>query len=250
MRSGTPHIGSLKRVLTMLEAVIADGGRTSIAALARQVDMPTATAHRQVTTLVAEGYLAPSSGGGYVAGRRLLGLLNILDEKQVVASIAAAVLHDLARRVRSVAQLGTLENDMVTYRIKIGHGASKLFTRVGMQLEAYCSGIGKVLIAHLPERERELYLATGPFIPLTENTIVEPEALAAELEKVKEQGFAIDNAEISPNLFCVAVPIRRSSGEVIAAISVSQNMTYRHRIPQDELLPMLLAAAETIERRG
>ncbi|OZA72866.1 MAG: hypothetical protein B7X78_00065 [Sphingomonadales bacterium 39-62-4] len=133
MRDGTPHILSLKRTLSMLEAVIADGGRSNVSGLARQIGVPMATAHRQVTTLVAEGYLTPSGGGRHVAGSRLLGLLHRLDEKQVVANVAAPLLHRLAVRVRSVVQLGTFENDMVTYRIKTGRGASDLFTRIGIK---------------------------------------------------------------------------------------------------------------------
>lgn len=115
---------------------------------------------------MAEGYLAALGGGRHVAGARLLGLLHGLDEKQIIANVAAPLLHELAARVRSVVQLGTFENDMMTYRIKTGRGANALFTRVGMQLEAYCSGMGKVLMAHLPEAEREAYLASGPFVAL------------------------------------------------------------------------------------
>ena len=89
MKPGTPQLSSLKRTLAMLEAVIADDGRNGVAALARQIGMPLATAHRQVTTLVAEGYLMPAGGGRHVAGARLLGLLHRLDEKQIIANFAA-----------------------------------------------------------------------------------------------------------------------------------------------------------------
>jgi len=247
MRDGTPHIRSLKRTLGMLEAVIADGGRGSVSGLARQIGMPIATAHRQVTTLVAEGYLTPSGSGRHVAGARLLGLLHRLDEKQVVANVAAPLLHRLAARVRSVVQLGTFENDMVTYRIKTGRGASDLFTRIGMQLEAYCSGIGKVLLAHLPKHEREAYLAGGPFVALTERTIVDPDRLRAELDAVFEQGYAIDDEEIAPGLRCMAVPLRNSAGAVIAALSVSQEISPRGRLDDPELLGLLAETALAIE---
>jgi IclR family transcriptional regulator, acetate operon repressor len=250
MRNGTPHIRSLKRTLSMLEAVIADGGHGSVSGLARQIGMPIATAHRQVTTLVAEGYLTLSGGGQHVAGPRLLGLLHRLDEKQIVANIAAPALHQLAGQVRSVVQLGTFENDMVTYRIKTGRGASDLFTKVGMQLEAYCSGIGKVLLANLPMHEREAYLAGGPFVALTERTIVEPDRLREELDAVFERGYAIDDEEIAPGLRCMAVPLRNSAGTVVAAISVSQALSSRSRPKDPELLKMLAETAFEIEREA
>jgi len=250
MSKGTPQIASLKRTLAMLEAVIADGGRSSVSELARQIAMPPATAHRQVTTLVSEDYLAPSGGGRHVPGARLLGLLHRLDEKQIIANVAAPLLDRLASRVRSVVQLGTLENEMVTYRIKTGRGAQDLFTRVGMQLEAYCSGIGKVLLANLPEDRREAYLAGGPFVPLTERTIVDPARLREELDAVRDQGFAIDDEEVAPGLRCMAVPLRRSDGTVLAAVSITQAVGSPHRLKDTPLLALLTDAARAIERQA
>jgi len=250
MRDGTPQILSLKRTLSMLEALILDGGRTGLSQLARETGIPIATAHRQVTTLVAEGYLTSAGKGRHVAGARLLGLLHRLDEKQVVATVAAPLLHQLAARVRSVVQLGTFENDMVTYRIKTGRGANDLFTRVGMQLEAYCSGMGKVLLAHLPESEREAYLSGGPFVALTEHTIVDADRLREELRKVSASGYAVDDQEIALGLRCMAVPLRTSDGRVLAAISVSQAIFSRGRIKDPELLEMLTETAAAIEREA
>lgn len=250
MIGGTPQIGSLKRTLTMLDAVIADGGRSSVAELARQTGMPPATAHRQVTTLVAEDYLAATGNGRHVAGTRLLGLLHRLDEKQILANVAAPLLHELAARVPGAVQLGTFENDMVTYRIKTGRGARALFTRIGMQLEAYCSGIGKVLLANLPEADREAYLAGGPFVPLTERTIIDPRRLREELDAVRKRGFALDDEEVAAGLRCLAVPLCRSDGQVLAAISVSQVTSSRNRMKDAPLLASLRQAAQAIEEQA
>lgn len=205
----------------MLETVIADGGQSSVAALARTIGMPVATAHRQVATLVAQGYLMTSTGGRYLAGPRLLGLFNIIDPQQLLAATATPVLDALSARLGTIAQLGTFENDMVTYRVKTGSGAADLFTKVGMQLEAYCSAIGKVLLAYVSPTQRQGYLSAGPFPALTPRTITDPVKLATELASVQQQGFALDDEEVSQGLVCVAVPVRTGGGEAIAAISVS-----------------------------
>ena len=245
--AGTPQIASLHRTLVMLEAVIDDGGLQSIAAIARTIDMPVATAHRQVATLVAAGYLARSANSRHVAGPRLLHLAHKLDEKQVIANAAAPVLHRLAAKVGSIVQLGTLENDMVTYRLKTGRGAQDLFTRTGLQLEAYCSGIGKVLLANLPDAAREAYLSAGPFVALTPHTMTDPVVLEQALHDVRTQGYARDDGEMAEDLMCVAVPIRTPDGRVPAAISVSRLTGRGRSLPPETILPLLLAAAYEIE---
>lgn len=214
--------------------------------MARLGGVPVATAHRQITTLVGERYLSKLSNGHYVAGPRLIALLGLVDVKQVLVNTAAPLLHQLAQETCCVVQLGTFENDMVTYRIKTGHGAPGLFTKVDMQLEAYCTGIGKVLLAWLPRAERDAYLANGPFPRMTDHTICDAEALSQELDRVQARGFATDREEMAVGLSCVAVPVRKPDGSVPAAISASGlDMSV---VDQTSVSTALLEVAGQIER--
>jgi DNA-binding IclR family transcriptional regulator len=158
-------------------------------ALAHANAIPAATAHRQITTLVAEGFLKPAGYGRHIAGPRLRHLLGIMDDIQVMANVAAPMLHRLAARFGGAAQMGTYENEMVTYRVKTGETASELFTKVDMQLEAYCSGMGKVLLSGLPAAELETYLAGGPFVALTDATITDPAKLARNSRRLRNKGL-------------------------------------------------------------
>lgn len=214
-------MAALGRTLLLLEAILADRTNTSVAAIAARIGLPRATAHRQVTTLLKEGLLRRLDTGQIVAGPRLFALVQAVNHQQILVAVAAPVLHRVAQQLHCVAQLGTLENDMVTYHLKTGKRAGDLFTRVGQQLEAYCTGVGKVLLAHLTEPAREHYLAAGPFPALTKKTITDPASLRAELTRVRALGYACDNEEIVDGLVCYAVPLRQSDGEVVAAISVS-----------------------------
>ncbi|WP_062346396.1 IclR family transcriptional regulator [Novosphingobium sp. CCH12-A3] len=247
MSQGTPPIAALGRSLAMLEAVLADREGRSVAAIGADIGFPRATAHRQVATLVAERFLVRLPGGRLGPGPRLLALLPMADEKQVIVAAAAPMLHRLAAKVGCVVQLGTLENDMVTYRLKTGQGAGDLFTKVGLQLEAYCTGIGKILLANLPEAEREAYLATGPFPALTANTITDPDQLREELMRVRAQGFARDDEEIAKGLACIAVPIKGSDGRISAAISVSRGVPGWVGKGEARILVLLEEAARLIE---
>lgn len=249
MRSGTPQIAALGRSLALLEAVLADREGQSVPALAAGLGLPRATAHRQVATLIAEGFLARVAGGRLGPGPRLLALLQLVDEKQLIVAAAAPLLHRLADKLQCLVQLGTLENDMVTYRVKTGHGAGDFFTKVGMQLEAYCTGMGKVLLAYQPASEREAYLATGPFPALTERTITDPGVLRAELAEVVVQGFARDNEEIDEGLVCLAVPIFGQDGTVVAAISASRPVSALTRQPEAGVIDALRQVAAQVSER-
>jgi IclR family transcriptional regulator, acetate operon repressor len=162
---------------------------------------------------------------------------------------AAPILDRLASRTRCAVQLGVFENDMVTYLVKAGQSAGELFTKVGMQLEAYCSGIGKVLLAHLPAQTQAEYLANGPFIALTDRTITDPVLLKAALADAATQGFAVDDEEVVPGLQCVAIPVRNLQGEVAAAISASRGVQGGVLRWRDRNLPLMQLAAQEIGLR-
>lgn len=235
---------TLKRVLSVLEEIIA--GEGGVSAAAKRLGIPVSTVYRQIAALVAEGYLVRMSSGRYTAGPRLLGLTSRIDEKQILVNLAGPCLDRLAGRLQAIAQLGTLESGMVTYRIKTGRGSANLFTKVGMQMEAYCSAIGKVLLAHLAEEELEAYLENGPFVPLTARTIVDPFRLREELAAVKMQGFAIDDAEAAEGLYCLAVPVPGRDGQVKAAVSVSRASDIAATQGNDRVLEELRLAVSSI----
>lgn len=250
MRKGTPHLSALPRAIDLLERVIEDGGASNVSTLARAAGIPVATAHRHIATLVSANLLAPAGRGRHVAGGRLMQLSRKLDIGGIVANHAGPLLDALAVRSGGIAQLGTFENDMVTYRLKTGRGAAELFTKVGMQLEAYCSGIGKMLLASLPEAQRDAYLAGGPFVPLTPHTITQPEALRRELTLTSARGYALDNEEVSEGLRCIAAPVRSPDGNVCAAISVSRQVRARAPVADDHLLALVLETAAAIEAKA
>jgi DNA-binding IclR family transcriptional regulator len=210
--------GLLDKALMLLDAVVADNGDSALGAISARAGLPQATAYRLVGALVGRGFLIRCERGRYLPGPRLAAYARTVDPHAILARVATPFLRDAARRFGSIAHLGVLEGGMVTYLVKVGDGPGAHFTRQGMQLEAYCSGVGKVLLANLPDAERDEYLSQGPFVRLTANTIIDPDLLRAHLRQVRTAGFARDDAEISEDLQCIAVPAPGVGG---AAISMS-----------------------------
>lgn len=236
----------MARALGLLERIIGDGGRRPAHELASELGLALATSHRMVTTLVAAGHLRASRRGHYVAGPRLLGLRAAIDDARVFAELARSSLESLARKTGRVVHLGVLQQDMVTYLVRAGSSDERLFTRQDTQLEAYCSGIGKVLLAELSEDALDDYFGRGPLVRFTDRTIIDPERLRSHLNEVRRLGYAIDDEEIQTGLRCVALPLRAASGDSAFAISIACAAAAELPPRSDRLLTLLRRTVFTV----
>jgi DNA-binding IclR family transcriptional regulator len=200
---------------------IVGGEETRLSVLAERTGLPRSTAQRLAASFVRHGLLSRIGHGRYAAGIRLAGFLAGQDRRMVLAQAARPLLRRLAQALSATAHLGIFEGDMITYVVKEHGGGSAVLTAEMSQLEAYCSGIGKVMLAALDDAALDAYLAASPFVALTPATITEPQALRDELGMVRRRGFAVDRGEASPDLFCLAVPVFGPGCRIEAAISVS-----------------------------
>ncbi|WP_100239278.1 IclR family transcriptional regulator [Sphingobium sp. LB126] len=214
----SPPLSVDKSLALLVHAL--EGDFASMSALASAAGLPLSTAHRLLTGLQQAGFIVPVSRGRYISGPTLRRLARPENEtNRILVQIAAPILAKLSRRTSRICHLGVLEDGMMTYLIKEGDAEDHALSRQGMQLEAYCTGLGKALLAHMPEPQRNDYLSSGTFVALTPHTLTTPEALSAEFDRIRRSGYALDEQEILPGLVCIAVPIQLE-GRVIAAISL------------------------------
>ena len=212
---------TLIKGLRLFESIARDDGRSNLAAIAGELGIPAQTAHRLAMTLETEGFLMRMGKGVYRLGPRAAALSALRQETPAFAARLRRPLAKLARSFGALAHAGILEDGMVTYVVKEGGDAGTLFTAEKMQLEAYCSAIGKILLADLPGGELDAYLAGGPLVALTANTITDADRLRRELEEVRAGGVAHDRYEIRADLYCMAVALRNGDGRSEGAISLS-----------------------------
>ncbi|MCX5542116.1 IclR family transcriptional regulator [Paraburkholderia sp. CNPSo 3076] len=216
------NASSLDKGLRLLTAVILDRGQVNLSTLADELAIPQSTARRLMSTFQKHGFVLRAERGRYVPGGMLRKLGLAIDEHELLRRVARPCVRRCAAELRATVHLGILVSGMVTYLIKEHAGTQAGFSREGGALEAYCSGVGKVLLAQLPYKQIKEYLSEGPFIALTANTITEPRALLRELKRVSRQGFSIDDGEFSDDIFCVAVPLELATGfSQVAGLSVT-----------------------------
>ena len=186
-----------------------------------------------------------AESGKYCLGLKLLFFGSMVEPYSYIKRIARPLLEKLSAQCDETVQLVTLHRGEALYiDIIEGKRAIHVISRVGMILPAHCSGVGKVLLAALPEVELRRIVNPLGLKKLTPNTITSFEVLREELHRVRQNGYAIDNEESEVGLKCVAAPLFDSKGKVVSALSISGP---RDRFDEDKI-PMLVAAAKTTAR--
>ncbi len=239
---------SSDKLLTVMEMIAATKG-CSLADVVERSGLPFSTVHRIAGQLIERGYIVRLRRGQYRIGPAALALGRNSSLRSLLEEVGRTLLGDLARACRAHVHLGVFEDDMVTYLANASYGRNDFRVNEGLQLEAYCSGVGKVLLAHLPDAAREYYLSQGEFVALTPNTIVDREALAGELDLIRQRGWGTDLEEVEPDLRCIAVPVYDRDNAVLAAISASVRDRQGSLDAVLRLLPELRKTADTLSAR-
>jgi DNA-binding IclR family transcriptional regulator len=165
------------------------------------------------------------STGRYALGLKLFELGQAVLANMDIRTVAMPFLLELSRKYEETVHLAILSGNEVIYIDKVDSPRSiRIVSKVGGRNPAYCTGVGKVLLAGLTNEELNRLLATIEFRPITPNTITNSFALMEEITKIRQDGYATDNGEIDEGLSCVAAPIRNHLGVVTAAISLSGPM--------------------------
>jgi DNA-binding IclR family transcriptional regulator len=218
--------------------------------LSRRAGLPEASGYRLIQTLEEVGALVRGPRGRYRPGLLLLSLSHNVTINDLLRDASQALMSELARRLHLTIHLGVLEQGMVTYVAKVSvPGAFAVHTRVGAQLEAYCSGLGKVLLAALPEQEVDSFVLDGELIALTPHTITTRAGLRAELKKVRQDGYAMDDREHQIDMRCIAVPVLDREGRAVAALSATDAAARMTQPRQMEVLAALKEAAAALGQK-
>ncbi len=211
----------VERVLEMLE-VVSEGER-KIKEIAEAMNLPRTTVYRLLSTLEPWGYVRRNpETGGYRLGFRLFELGSRLVQQTGFEEEAQPRMEELSRRSGETVNLAVLDGLQVLYIKKVeSKEPLKMGILVGTRVPAHCSGLGKAMLAFSDPMELERYLAKGELKGYTSNTITSTAALREEMERIRRQGYAIDNEEYFTGIRCVAAPVLDHEGRVVAGMSIS-----------------------------
>ena len=215
--------GTVGKALDVLEQVAGWGAPVRFADLLAQSPYPKATLYRLLQTLTRQGMLAfDAERGTYAAGLRLVRLAHGAWAQSSLAPLARPFLDRLAAATGETVHLAQLDQGQVLYVDKRNAARPvEMFSQAGKVGPAYCTGVGKAMLAYLPEAELEAALARQSFHRFTATTLTTPQALRDALQAIRAQGYALDREEHEAGIICIAAPVLSRAGRVLGALSVT-----------------------------
>jgi IclR family pca regulon transcriptional regulator len=226
-----------------------------IADIADDLGMSRSTTHRYVITLVALGYLEQGASRKYRLGLRVTDLGMSALNSTGLREHARPYLEELRQRTSYTTSLGVLDGAEVLYvdrapSFRRGRSATGLDLQPGSRLPAYCTAMGKLLLANLPDGEQRELLGEIKPAKRGPNTITAKRALRDELEQIRDAGFAVNDQELAKGLIAIAAPVRNEAREVVAAVNLAASSS---SIALEELVdalgPHLVSTADRIAAR-
>lgn len=247
---GDGYVQSFARGLAVIRSFSAEARSQTMTEVAQRTGLTRAGARRILHTLHALGYVE-------IEGRQFRLTAKVLDlgfaylSSLPLWSLAEPFMESLVREVQESSSAAVLDGKEIVYVLRVPtHKIMSINLGIGSRLPAYCSSMGRVLLAGLDDDALEQQLATTEFIARTPKTLTDADALRAEILKVRSQGWALVDEELELGLISLAAPIRSRKGSVMAAINVS---LHKSRMTVEEarrdVLPKLLGTARLITER-
>lgn len=247
---GPDFLESLARALSVVTTFDSKHARMTLSDIARAVDLPRATVRRTLYTLIKLGYME-CEGKNFSLSPKILRLAVAYLGSSSASSVIQPVCETLcaqADEVCSAACLDDLEAVMIGYASPRRYGASQQ-SNIGLRLPAFCSAVGRILLAQLSDQDVKSCLERTTTEKLTPFTQTNKKALWREIVAAREAGFAFVDQEAEFGFRSIAVPLRRHDGRVMAALNFGvriDRMTEKEM--RSRLLPMLLEAASESSR--
>lgn len=246
---GDGYVQSFARGLAVFRAFSAATPIQTLSEVAERTGLDRAGARRILLTLEKLGYVR-QEGRSFRLTARVLDLGYAYLSSTPLWNLAEPIMEELVAEVHESCSVSVLEGTEIVYILRVP--TSKIMAislGIGSRLPAWCTSMGRVLLAGLAPAERAAVLAASDLTPPTRHAKVAPRSLARAIDEVREQGYALVDQELEEGLVSVAVPLIDRTGNVIAAMNLSVNAA---SVPvarvRRNLLPRLAEAAGRINR--
>ncbi|GAB20067.1 putative IclR family transcriptional regulator [Gordonia effusa NBRC 100432] len=241
----SPGVQSVERAFEILEIIGRAGGECSLSEISEHSPVPVPTIHRLLRTLVGIGYVRQLPNRRYSLGPRLIRLGEVANRQ--LGALAAPVLHSLVEELSESASLAVLDGDMVIYTGQVpSPHTMRTNTEVGRRVNLHNSGVGKAVLAALDDPRIARLLTQAGLPATTPNSLTSLSTVFAEVERIRNQGYALDDQEQELGVRCYAMSVPGAPTPM--AIGVSGPVPRVDADFEHRAIPALRRATATISQ--
>ena len=246
-----PIIQSVDRALSILDLFDEHEKELKLTEITERMGLHKSTVHSLLKTLQKHQYIEQNQENGkYGLGMKLFERGNFVIRSQDLRTIAKEHLVKLSKETGRTVHLVIQDGKEGIYIDKVeSSNATILYSKIGRRVPIHSSGVGKALVAFKSSEELEKILDGYEYHQQTPNTLTDKETFLKDLDQVRERGYAIDNEENEPGVYCVAIPVRDHTGQVIAAISSSTTASQITTSDVEDIIENLKVTGATISEK-
>ena len=245
-------VQSVTRALDILDVMAKAEGSMSLAEISKATNLNASTVHRLLATLQSRNFTRQDHDSKeYLLDPQCARIGKAALDQLDIGRECADVVRVLARETDELVSVAILANNQAVY-VATRLPATRLlrvFVQAGISVPLHCTGVGKAMLAYQSREEVEYLIGKQDLPAFTPNTTTNIFRLREELDQIRQQGYAIDNEEREIGVRCLAAPIFRGDGNVVAAVSVSGPPSRISIEREDTIVPLVKTAATEISAR-
>jgi len=216
------NLKSLQKTINIIDC-LAENGEMGVTELSNYFNISKSNVYNILNTLLCNRWVEKNEDNNkYKLGLRIYELGNIVRDGMKLREIAKPYMKKLVEKVEETVHLTVMEEMMVVYiETATPHNKFSISSLKDHRVYMHCTGVGKAIMAFLPEKKIDEIILEKGLPKFTPNTITDPKKLKSDLAKIKKRGYSIDNIEHEPGVRCVGAPIFNSKGKAFASMSIT-----------------------------
>jgi len=245
-------IQAVSHALDLLEQFHDDIDELGVTELSKRLKLHKNNVFRLLATLESRGYIEQNRATeNYRLGLKALELGQTFIKQMGLLRQSRPILERIVEECNETAYVAIFKENHIVYLDVVETSLTvRVVSRVGSRLPAYCTASGKAHLAFMSEEELDATLETQDLVQHTPTTLATVAMIKAELEQIRQQGYAVDNEELDPGVRCIAAPIRDYTRRIVGAVSISgPSMRLDDARLEDTLIPLILRAGEELSTR-
>lgn len=243
-------VQSVERSLSILEVLSEFENGLGITEISNKVDLHKSTVHRLLATLISKGYVKQNQeNNNYILTMKLFELGNKKVEKMNILNVSRSYLQNLVNETNEVVHLVIREGHEIIYISKVeSQNTIRMHSKIGSRKPAYCTAVGKAMLAYLDEAEVKKIWDNSKIEKITEHTVTDFQEFMKILKTIKQRGYAEEEQENEIGIRCVAATIFDYKGEVCGAISISGSILSYTESKKEKFSNLIMEYASKISR--